>query len=523
MSLAKGLLLTILLTAAVWFAKSHFENAATLTYSVSDPIEITVAPGRAEYAQEIAVLNQGHVAAESISIKVPHAVSSYQLRKHSNLAKEASIPAANSFELIYPKLPAEQRIVLLVRYDGSPLAKEWISVAHSAGNAQLQEKQVNPISPLTLLGIFWGGFLIAYLLDFRRKRCDSYIRAADEEELFSDTRPWFASPGEWSKIQCDAIERALQRSRAPSLEKNLAYRLLSRQQPEHMRDEHWETLKNLATEILEAEFSRAISRCSNKNKLKDLTKLKKPDDLPWPVWERFQDAIFEQLYLLFLPVHQSEIDYENLLVPSRALLRDIPDAMASELRDAAQTQYFRHLLEQANDTWGDPRVVLQNARIDLLTADQASRLGLHVEQLCRMRKMPRSWEVSELKVFAAGGRPDWMPKAEFMAITNLIERFETLAQERELVRRRERKASAELAEADKLKKHVLAQLGIIDRVLMQPEAIDKLEDHDRTFAPGNRKSLECVASLLKLHRAGAESGSLAGAIHERQIRNIGQV
>ena len=121
--------------------------------------------------------------------------------------------------------------------------------------------------------------------------------------------------------------------------------------------------------------------------------------------------------------------------------------------------------------------------------------------------MPRTWDVSELRVFVAAGRPEWMPKAEFMAIANLVERFDALTKERELLRRREQKASAEQAEAEKLKKHVLAQLGIIDRVLMQPEAIDKLEDHDRTFAPGNMKSLEYVASLLKSHRAGRSSES----------------
>jgi len=507
MSAARGLLLTILITAVIWFAKDHFENTARLSYFVSEPIEIALAPGRIEYAQEISVLNDGRIAAESITVKVPHAVSSYQLRKHSNLVKEAAIPATNSFEMIYPKLPADQRISLVVRYDGSPLAKEWISVAHSAGNAQLIEKQINPVSPLFLLGIFWSGFLIAYLLDVRRRCRDAFVQTADEEDMFSDTMPWFASPGTWSKIQCEAIERALQRSRAPSLEKHLAYRLLNRQAPKRMREEHWEALKTLAAEILEAEFSRAISRCSNKNKLKELTKLKKPEDLPWPIWERFQDSIFERLYALFLPVYKSEIDFENLLVPSRAVLRDIPEAMASDIRDAAQIQYFHHLLEQASDTWGDPHVVLQNARLDLLTADQASRLGQHVDQLCRMRKMPRTWDISELRVFVAAGRPEWMPKAEFMAIANLVERFDALTKERELLRRREQKASAEQAEAEKLKKHVLAQLGIIDRVLMQPEAIDKLEDHDRTFAPGNMKSLEYVASLLKSHRAGRSSES----------------
>jgi hypothetical protein len=51
--------------------------------------------------------------------------------------------------------------------------------------------------------------------------------------------------------------------------------------------------------------------------------------------------------------------------------------------------------------------------------------------------------------------------------------------------------------ADKLRKRALAQLGLIDRVLTNPEAVDTLEDYAESLEPAYRKSLERIAWLLR--------------------------
>lgn len=518
----RNLILTLAVSLVVWFAHVQSADSPELTYFASNPIEVTGALGRAEYAQEISVVNQGRVAAKAVSIKVPRSISSYQLQKHSNLTREASQNGNNSFELLYPELPPDQRIALFVRYDGSPVAREWVAVSHSTGNAKALEKQPEPDSPLLLLAIFWSGFLVFQLLDVRRQHAEKFIRSADDESLWRNDRPWFAPRGKWSGIQREAIVRALQRCASPSLENSLAFQLLNRTKPSLMREAHWEELKTKAVGMVVMDCSRKLIQATGKSPLIDLARLRKPELLPWPDWEKLQEAIHERLYDLLLPVRQNAVDYPSLLEPGRSPLADIPDALATEIRGAAQEFYFRQLLRRSTDTWGEPGAVLQTARLDLLSDEQEERLRQHVAQLGRMRKMPRSWEVAELKVFLAEGRPDWMPEPEYVAIGKLVERIDDLTEEDQFLRRREKRAKADQIEADNLRKKALAQLGLINRVLSSPEAVETLEDYSQILAPGDIKSLERVAWILRSHRPAGDVASLGNIGRLRESAKAGK-
>ena len=514
-----NVILTVVVSLAVWFVHGHSADAPELTYFASDPIEVTGALGRAEYAQEIAVLNQGPVAAKAVSIKVPRSISSYQLHKHSNLAREASQTGSNSFELLYPELPPDQRIALFVRYDGSPVAREWIAVSDSTGNAKALERQPDPLSPLFLLAIFWSGFVVFQLLDVRRQFADKFIRDADDELLWRNDRPWFAGRGKWSGMQREAIVRALQRCTSLSLENSLAFQLLNRAKPSLMRDADWEAVKAKAVALVMMDGSRKLMQATGKDPLIDLARLRKPELMPWPDWEKLQEAIHERLYDLLLPVRQNAVDYPSLLEPGRSPLADMPDALATEIRGAAQEFYFRQLIRRSTDTWGEPAAVLQTARLDLLNDEQEERLRQHVAQLGRMRKMPRSWEVAELKVFLAEGRPDWMSEQEYLAIGQLVDRIDDLAEEDQFLRSREKRAKADQIEADNLRKKALAQLGLINRVLSSPEAVETLEDYHQVFTPGDIKSLERVAWILRSHRPTGGVANLGKIGAERRLHD----
>ena len=514
----RNLILTVAVSLLVWFAHVKSADSPELTYFASNPIEVTGALGRTEYAQEISVVNQGRVAAKAVSIKVPRSIASYQLQKHSNLTREASQNGNNSFELLYPELPPDQRIALFVRYDGGPVAREWVVVSHSTGNATALEKQPEPVSPLLLLAIFWSGFLVFQLLDVRRQHAEKFIHSADDELLWRNDQPWFAARGKWSGIQRDAIMYALQRGASPSPESSLAFQLLKRTKPSLMQEAHWEELKAKAVAVVLTECSRMLMQATGKSQLIDLVRLRKPELMPWPDWEKLQEAIHERLYDLLLPVRQNAVDYPSLLEPGRSPLSDIPEALATEIRGAAQEFYFRQLLRRSTDTWGEPGAVLQTARLDLLSDDQEEQLRQHVAQLGRMRKMPRSWDVAELRAFLADGRPDWMPEEEYQAIGKLVERIDDLAEEDQFLRRREKRAMADQIEADNLRKKALAQLGLINRVLSSPEAVETLEDYGQVFAAGDLQSLERVAWILRSHRPKGDVANLGSLGAERRLR-----
>lgn len=517
----RNLILTVAASAVVWVASEYFRHAAALIYFASDPIEVTGVQGRPEFAQEILVLNQGSVAARAVSIRIPRGISSYQLQKHSNLAREASQSGGNNFELLYPELPPEQRITLFVRYDGNPVAREWIAVGHSAGNATPLDKQADPVNPLLFLGVFWCGFLVSLLFDLRRHQTEKFVRGADRGQLLTDERPWFAAAARWSEIQYEAIVEALVRRPQSGAENSFALQLLNRPKPALLRDEHWNDIRSRAGEMYLFECAQALLQATTRNQLTDLAGRKKPEHLPRPDWERLQEVVRLRLYDLLLPLRQNSVDYLGLLDPGRSPLRELPEALAVEIRTVAQEQYFWQLIWRSTDTWGDPSSVLQTARRDLLSDEQESRLRQHVEQLGRMRKMPRSWDPAELKIFLAEGRPDWMSEREFAAIGNFVEKIDDLADEDAFLRKREKWAKAAQFEADNLRKQALAQLGLIDRVLTNPDAVDTLEDYSQVFTAGDLRSLERVARLLRSARPAGEVTTLGSVGAERRLRDSG--
>ncbi|MBI2277657.1 MAG: hypothetical protein HYU74_09920 [Dechloromonas sp.] len=517
----RNLILTVVASAVVWVASEYIRYAPALIYYASDPIEVPGVQGRSEFAQEIIVLNQGRVAARAVSIRIPRGISSYQLHKHSNLAREASQSGGNNFELLYPELPPEQRITLFVRYDGNPVAREWIAVGHSAGNAAPLDKPADPVNPLLLLGVFWCGFTVSLLFDLRRQQTEKFVRRADRGQLLANERPWFAAAARWSEIQYEAIVEALVRRPQSGADNSFAHELLNRPKPALLRDEHWSDVRSRAGEMYLMECAQALLLATNRNQLTELAGRKKPEHLPWQDWERLQEAVQQRLYDLLMPLRQNAVDYLGLLDPGRSPLRDLPEALAMEVRTAAQEQYFRQLIRRSTDTWGDPASVLQTARLDLLSDEQESRLRQHVEQLGRMRKMPHSWDPAELKVFLAEGRPDWMPEQEFAAIGKFVEKIDDLADEDAFLRKREKRAKAAQLEADNLRKQALAQLGLIDRVLMNPEAADSLEDYSEVFSAGDLRSLERVAWLLRSARPAGEVTPLGSVGAERRLRDSG--
>lgn len=518
----KTLISGLVVLVIAWIAAYQLENTPALSYLVSDPIEIGNQLGNPEYVQEIAVFNTGRVMVKAVSIKVPHGISSYQLRKHSNLAKEASINGPSRFELLYPELPPDQRISVVVQYEGSPIPREWITVFSDGGYVQPQEKAEKQINPFIVAILFLSGFLFSLLLHVRKQKQTDYVLVATDEELLCNNKPWFVTRAEWPHVLYDAIAMRLSMDHASEPTSSFACKVLSHEKPLLIRNEQWVELKIKACDSILIDSARISERGTTKAKLLELVKLIKPEMLPWYVWEKYQDAISERLFELLLPQNAGEADLEKLLTPGATALRDIPEQLAHQLRSTAQEQYLCRLIVRATESWGDPRTILQTARLEFLNESQKLSIENYVKQLTRLRNMPKHWQLAELRAFLAAGQPEWMPETEYSALSEFVERLDNVDDEWEIITVREQQAKRDQDYADTLRKRALAQLGLIDRVLTNPETVDTLEDYSKALEPGYRKSLERVAWLLRRANSPTmEKKTLARLNPQGKIRERG--
>lgn len=494
----KHLLLPVIVGVILLIAQDRWKDAPTATYTITNPIEIPNQDGNLEFAQEISIFNSGQSVVKDISVKVPKRISTYKLTKHSNQVSEKSFSDSTSFELVYPELPKGQKIRLMVRYEAPAIEGEWISVNHSGGNAQPQEKQAPPVNYVLLWVAFLGGFLSNIILDFRKLRKEWFLRWAGNAKLFLDTKPWFCTTAEWRTLQFDAIDGALERYSYDPIDQKLSYVLLNRNKPVELPEESWSKLQTHATKLLEDGFSREVTAYSSKDKLLDLLKIKKPNALPHHKWLAIQESINEKLKNLFVPEHANATDLIKIL-EKNGIPEDIPAALVTTIRERAQNKYFSHLQERVD--YQDPLETIGSARLDLLTGKQAARLKELAIRTARLKLMPADWSARGLERFLAQGKPEWMSEEEFSDMCDFVSQTNSLADEQSAVREKLATLGAAQTEVDTLKNCITAQLDLIDRVLSNPASIDRFEDYDVTFAPGNRKNLELVASLLKTNSA----------------------
>ena len=494
----KNIIGAVVIGLIMLFVQNYFKDVPTATYIVSEAIEIVGSQGKSEYAQEIVVANPGHSALKDISIKVPRHISSFKLTKHSSLIQEKTFQGDNSFELVYPDLPSGQKIRLQIRYDGIPMDKSWISISHADGVAQPQENQTPAINFLWIWLAFCAGILSQSVSAIRSWKRESFSKWATNEEPFRNNKPWFSTSAEWSEMQYESIRRTLNNSSYyASIDSSAHYQLLNRSKPTLLSEEHWTKLQKQATESLMSNFSKMVTRYSSPDKLVDLFKLKKPEALPIESWTEFQKSLISQLKSNLLPAGMKPTDYVNILDPNNLMLKILPDQVASEIRDLAQKYYSEYLTSRsAWETESDSLTVLKSARLDLLTSDQAASVKKKILRLARMAAMPSDWSIGKLELFISKERPEWMPEKEFNSLRELVTQSKSLSDERSALHQQERELKTAKLVAESLKKRVLAQLDLIDRVLSNPSSINKIEEYDSTFAPGNRKNLELVATLL---------------------------
>ncbi|MDR3481934.1 MAG: hypothetical protein P4L91_14605 [Burkholderiaceae bacterium] len=494
----KSLIFPVVVSLIVWFAQDRLKDVPTIAYSISDAIEIVGAQGKTEYAQEISVINSGKSETKAISIRIPHHIASYKLTKHSLLTKESTSSDADTFELDYPELPAGQKIRVLVRYDGYPIEKKWISVSHAAGPAQPLENPSNSINYAAIVFGFWIGLIVTGLSGFRDMQKQLFALSRKKDDLFRDDKPWFGIGANWSDIQFHAIENSLQNYDFGPLDQKFCFILLTRQKPALLSTENWEKLKDQAEKKLVTAFSEEIARYkNNKSHLIDLLKINKPEGLPLSSWTEFREAVELQLQSLFFPLFPSNKDFIDILDPRNSSLSELPEKISKEIRNIAQERYVKFLLGKSLEQPSECETLFETARLDLVTPEQSKRLNDHLNKLVKIFSMPYSFDLYYLRKFIASGKPQHMSDSDFNSICDFVTKIDALSSDKRMLDDRERDVSVAEYEVETIKKHVKKQLEMIDKVLTNPDMIDKIESYDQTFAPGNRKNLELVAALLK--------------------------
>ena len=334
-------------TLAVGFY--YFRDQPDIRYVVTDSLPVAAADGTSkEFVQQINVGNSGSAEGKKIYIKIPAAVSSYELIKHSSAAKE-DVEKNKQFELIYSELPPQARFQLTVRYSSFPLAQSNIEVGHQGGKARsLQDSSASfwYYPSLILFALIYLVFIFVDIKKWKKTDLLDFAHHKTAEELISKGRPWFVSKDDWPSTKGKLIGKALQSwSRwDDDIRKDIAYYVLSRTTiPSDIQESVWMEFCQRSEKILAERLK------SQSNTIMSIAELKhflaqRPEKLSEATWEKCVSSAVGNLVTSYRYVANTLDQASVFLIEKEKLREQLPSDIAIELIEASEKNYLKVLL-----------------------------------------------------------------------------------------------------------------------------------------------------------------------------------
>lgn len=458
--------------------------AIPLAFQESPKVAKELQP-RDEFVQQIEVANSGNAEAKAIVVKIPKAITQFRVTKHSRSVKVESFQTANSFELDYPSLPPASRFQITVKTDGAPLAESQLEVSHQGGKASMVSPGstsgkasylslafsiVLPLFYLFMAYVFFRDEA-KYLFLFRHSS-----RSRDISKLLTQKKPWYIHKNDWPEVFVELIQRAIYdyaSMYSGGLGNVAAYKVLTFTKPDAIEQGEWDKVRKSSSERLSDVAIEHAKRLSNQAELLDLLNTSWPNGLSEANKEKLSYTIsviyFDWVFSKSSADQLVQILTENKQPPMTSI-------KAWEMfKERAVSEIEKNL---AID-------LIQKENLDELTNSPAwSVIPFHAQHRLSVLHAGRVASAKEATEARAK-----LKEAE--AITQTVNLLKSSLDSREL------EISEKEREIFTLRTKVYNQLNVIERVICEPEHLDRIEPEDDTFVSGNWALLRKLANYKK--------------------------
>ncbi len=518
-----------------------------LRFTLSDSIPTSFfTSGKTANIQQLEVVNVGNKHAEKIIIKVNGKIQHFQLNKHSSSDVEKTFENSNGIEIVYPELPPEGKISIVLSSD-SPLNDSSLHIAYRNGQAIKAFGQDGGPSLAEFI-LFWspfGFYLLLILWQSFSMYIDWYCK--QYRDLQKNKKPWFITTEKWIELREKAVEEYFNYESiydVSSAERSKVYLALNSGKFEFLSENEWNNLSNAAVK----EFSSILELLIMKSglsvwQLERLYKLDKPENYSSTKWSEFKDKLDGQYVdALISEASQSFLNTMNLrektsiqtsLVSSerdrRRLVSSLSDLYAARLARDLLVEYNSVSFLDSHDLKGveeHAKNRLQNLayRLQLsskfgvyfsndkakkflqeekeewvkdsdhkLMVEHANSIVEASSKSTKYNKMLGLFDAILYKITFPSSKPEELSEREWKEIQTIEDRIVKDLSDNE-------KILAEIHEKELIIPHLKdkldKQLRLINEVLNDPTAIDRIEEYDETFAKGNFDNLRKVSEIL---------------------------
>lgn len=487
----------ILAIATFAIQKVYFTDKTEIVYSLSNDIYTSLIDSEdRQVIQQLTIKNIGAQRAERVVISINEPIDTYDLQKYSELDSVHVINTKTKFELIYPFLPPNGQIEVLLKNKNKGIGKNNLVVKHDFGLGKEVFQKNDTFSIAIALPLL--ACVVYILWTVRHIYMDSFgsdVKYNPVDKILNRSKPLWLSSVKWNELRKEALEHYFRKDTSyTKLNALSCWQVLNNEKPHYLTNNEWTRVVNDAIRKFKDIFTEMIITRSYLTLSEDLFSIEKPKQFSFSDWKEILNLI-NNYYIYYQFGNKSFAWMQN---PSEQLSTQKPNLIDNDVdkkyktivREAYFTKIVSNLLRR------DDSNVLQHYDLSLLEEDQRNEINKISARLGDIKKAQQYY--FKLREVTVGQlKPTENDLIDKGAWENLVTMDQKIAD----ILKNEKLAEEDRIKFANLRHRVEKQLDIIDRILSDPDYVTKIEDYNDAFSSGNLKNLKKLSSDLKRTKA----------------------
>lgn len=492
----------IIIPVALYVLTQHGPD---LRYTLSDPIRIGQAEG-GKIWQQVEVKNRGEVEAKDIQVKVNAEICDHEIVKNSEGDEVQVFSLPNVFELRYSALPPKGNFILTLATSESRVRLENIVVSHNKGlgvEAFSGEGRLGRWVPLAFVIVVFFVYMGLGARATLVSVLEGQARYERPEKVLKRGKPFYLGTQKWGSLRKEALRNTLSERlygfEDVSLSK--AYVTLCGSRPSYLTEDEWNQLRGVAVSQVQESMSKKLYLTPGAEGVLPLVRLARPKNMPESIWSELQEKAMER----YFEKKVRQISWTSLRKLPGLLSEEMPQGLSpgrwQEYTAEVEKRYLSEI-ESGLRFAEDPVGFVEEQELSLLSPGNVAYVR-DLAYRCALRSLADVRRIKHARQFLGRGKPKWLKEEDYTAYkesaqktVELDARAEEWKKKVAALEKERREVSAKGAELSEKIAKVSSQLEIINEVLCDATALDRIEDYNNAFAAGNFANLRKVAVLI---------------------------
>lgn len=282
------------------------------------------------------------------------------------------------------------------------------------------------------------------------------------------------------------------------------YKMLDNDKPKYLSEDEWNYLSSELIKILNNTIKYRASNISyDCEKLLKLINIKRPNKYSATKWDDFMKQFHDKYITMNMKKAMENELYLNNEELKKTLTEEKPEAISQEYwnKYIKYLKVFYNFNVVYNIHTGKNSIEFLKQQLPeflyvlLKLEDEAYKMQLVDYTIEALKK--------DYEEFKSDEKPNWICEKDYNRIFQFLHdknKLDTLIsennKENEILKEKKYELSIQSSNVKTLKDKVTSQLEIIDKLLLNPKSIDRIEDYEDTFSKGNFENLRKISELI---------------------------